>query len=220
MKKLLIAMTAAAVGTCAWATGEQTLLSESFTGWTLTDNTWWSYSAAAADGELTVTNTAAENAEAEYKLALNTGSKVLTGSFTSDDQPKAIGTDGLYFKSTVTFKDPSDTLPELKDSDKFALVVLDNVESIEEGYTDTPATNLWVIAKYGESGQRAYQLDVEVTPSWLAAEHEIVVKAYENVMASGYTACAGFIVMVDETVHSVSPETVGEFFANEILAKV
>ena len=31
---------------------------------------------------------------------------------------------------------------------------------------------------------------------------------------------SGVCVMVDETVHSVSPETVGEFFANEILAKV
>ena len=188
MKKLLIAMTAAAVGTCAWADGEQTLLNETFeSDWTLTDNPWWTYSAGeAADGELT---------PADGKLSLNTGSKVLTGSFTSDDVPKAIGTDGLYFKSTVTFKDPSDTLPELKDSDKFALVVLDNVESIDAGYTTTPATNLWVIAKYGESGQRAYQLDVEVDPTWLAAEHEIVVKAYNNVMANGN--CAGFLVKVD-----------------------
>ena len=31
---------------------------------------------------------------------------------------------------------------------------------------------------------------------------------------------SGVCVMVDETVRSVSPETVGEFFANEILAKV
>ena len=31
---------------------------------------------------------------------------------------------------------------------------------------------------------------------------------------------SGVCVMVDETVHSVSPETVGEFFANEILEKV
>ena len=30
----------------------------------------------------------------------------------------------------------------------------------------------------------------------------------------------GVCVMVDEAFHSVSPETVGEFFANEILAKV
>ena len=30
----------------------------------------------------------------------------------------------------------------------------------------------------------------------------------------------GVSVMVDEVVHSVSPETVDEFFANEILAKV
>ena len=200
MKKLLIAMTAAAVGTCAWADGEQTLLNETFTGWSLTGNTWWSYSADAAEGELTVVTQTADNPETEgtdetdVALSLNTGSKVLTGSFTSDDQPRAIG-DGLYFKSTVTFKDPSDTLPELKDSDKFALVVLDNVESIDAGYTTTPATNLWVIAKYGESGQRAYQLDVEVDPTWLAAEHEIVVKAYNNVMANGN--CAGFLVKVD-----------------------
>lgn len=30
----------------------------------------------------------------------------------------------------------------------------------------------------------------------------------------------GVCVSVDDTVHSVTPETVGEFFANEILAKV
>ena len=30
----------------------------------------------------------------------------------------------------------------------------------------------------------------------------------------------GVCVMVDETLHSVTPETVEEFFANEILAKV
>ena len=30
----------------------------------------------------------------------------------------------------------------------------------------------------------------------------------------------GVCVMVDEAFHSVSPATVGEFFANEILAKV
>ena len=30
----------------------------------------------------------------------------------------------------------------------------------------------------------------------------------------------GVCVSVDEAFHSVSPETVGEFFANEILAKV
>ena len=31
---------------------------------------------------------------------------------------------------------------------------------------------------------------------------------------------AGVCVTVDEAFHSVSPDTVGEFFANEILAKV
>ena len=189
-------MTAAAVGTCAWAEGEQTLLNESFTGWTLTDNTWWSYSAEAADGELTLT----EGEDA--KLSLNTGSKVLTGSFTSDDQPKAIG-NGLYFNAKVTFKDPSDTLPTLGEADKFALVVLDNAESIDAEKATAPATNLMVIAKYGTEAQRAYELNVAVDSDWLDDEHEIVVKAYDNVMKSGSTACAGFLVMVDETVCKV-----------------
>ena len=45
----------------------------------------------------------------------------------------------------------------------------------------------------------------------------------EKVKLSG-TFCLGncqqgVCVMVDEAFHSVSPETVGEFFANEILAK-
>lgn len=192
-------MTAAAVGTCAWAEevagGEgdstpaaPTMLNETFgANWTL--QAPWSYwsgaeTAIPADGELT----------AGDALSLNTGSKVLRGNFMSDGSAKDIDT-GLYFNATVTFKDPSDTLPTLGEADKFALVVLDNVESIDAGYTATPATNLWVIAKYGESGQRAYQLNVEVDPTWLAADHKIVVKAYENVMASGN--CAGFLVKVD-----------------------
>ena len=46
----------------------------------------------------------------------------------------------------------------------------------------------------------------------------------EKVTLSG-TFCLGHCqqgvcVLVDEEFHSVSPETVGEFFANEILAKV
>lgn len=208
MKKLLIAMTAAAVGTCAWAEGEQTLLNETFEStWTLAGNTWWTYSAGeAADGELTL---------ADGKLSLNTGSKVLTGSFTSDDQPKAIGTDGLYFNATVTFKDPSDTLPELKDSDKFALVVLDNVESFEAEpkLATTQTTNLWVIAKYGadENVKRAYKLNINTAndgviqnldADWLSDDHTIVVKAYDNVMAATPNR-AGFLVMVDGYVCTV-----------------
>lgn len=44
-------------------------------------------------------------------------------------------------------------------------------------------------------------------------------------VALGGTFCLGncqngVSVMVDETIHSVSPETVDAFFANEILAKV
>jgi len=49
-------------------------------------------------------------------------------------------------------------------------------------------------------------------------------KLEEKVTLSG-TFCLGncqqgVCVTVDEAFHSVSPETVGEFFANEILAKV
>ena len=54
----------------------------------------------------------------------------------------------------------------------------------------------------------------------LIAENNIA-----NKVELGGTFClgncqSGVCVMVDQTVHSVSPETVGEFFANEILAKV
>ena len=223
-------MTAAAVGTCAWAEGEAggegdstpeiTYLNEGFgENWTLTGNLWWSYSAEeVADGELV----------AGDALSLNTGSKVLTGSFASDKNPVAIGTDGLYFKSKVTFKDPSDTLPTLGAQDKFALVVLDNVESCETYNTEenpvvTPATNLWVIAKYGDGVgvKRAYKLKIPLTgkqpeqdenggdvltnldKAWLDVPHEIVVKAYGNVMADSQTPRAGFMVMVDGYICTV-----------------
>ena len=207
MKKLLIAMTAAAIGTCAWATegagGDEgstpatpTMLNETFgANWTL--QAPWSYwsgaeTATPAEGELT----------AGDALSLNTGSKVLRGNFMSDGSAKDIDT-GLYFNATVTFKDPSDTLPTLGEADKFALVVLDNVESIDAEKATDPATNLMVIAKYGDGAQRAYELNVAVDSTWFDGEHEIVVKAYDNVMKSGSTACAGFLVMVDKTVCKV-----------------
>ena len=46
-----------------------------------------------------------------------------------------------------------------------------------------------------------------------------------NKVELGGTFCLGncqqgVCVLVDDAFHSVSPETVGEFFANEILAKV
>ena len=54
----------------------------------------------------------------------------------------------------------------------------------------------------------------------LIAEH-----ALEDRVEVGGTFCTGncqqgVCVTVDEEFHSVSPETVGDFFANEILAKV
>lgn len=228
MKKLLIAMTAAAVGTCAWAEeSAPTLLSEGFDSWALhldevnnvMTNQWWSYNAdAVGDGELTL---------ADGKLSLNTGSKKLTGNFVSSGSSTNIA-NGLYFNATVTFKDPSDTLPTLGAQDKFALVVLDNVESCETYNTEenpvvTPATNLWVIAKYGdgEGVKRAYKLKIPVTgtkpeqdenggdvltnldKAWLDVPHEIVVKAYGNAMAGSQTPRAGFMVMVDGYICTV-----------------
>ena len=131
MKKLLIAMTAAAVGFGAWAedgssadggnTTTVNYLNESFgEGWTLDNNAFWTYSGEVADGELTVGDA----------LTLNTGSKVLTGSF-ADNKSAVPMSKRAYFNATVTFNDPSDTLPELANGDKFALVVLDNVECVE-----------------------------------------------------------------------------------------
>ena len=53
----------------------------------------------------------------------------------------------------------------------------------------------------------------------------IAEKKLEDKVELGGTFCLGHCqqgvcVMVDEDFHSVSPETVGDFFANEILAKV
>ena len=54
----------------------------------------------------------------------------------------------------------------------------------------------------------------------LVKEHKL-----EDKVELGGTFCLGncqqgVCVTVDEAFHSVSPDTVGEFFANEILAKV
>ena len=215
MKKLLIAMTAAAVGFGAWAeesaeggsepTTPQTptavtylnsYVEEFGTSWTL--KAPWSYltkdgeTATLEDGELT----------AGDALTLNTGSKILRGAFAAS--PVAIPADtGYFFSSKVTFKDPSDTLPELGNADKFALVVLDNIESVEEGEN---TTNLWVIAHHETEGKRAYKLCVtdemvDLDSSWLEDQHTIVVKAYKNVMAEGTRS--GFLVMVDNYVCKV-----------------
>ena len=216
MKKLLIAMTAAAVGTCAWATEEQTstLLNENFNSdWANSaeleymtvlpeGKTLWSYSTETlGEGELKVVN----DALGGKALSLNTGSKVLNAKFDAAGEvtiPAGRDT-GLYFKSTVTFSDPSDTLPELGDTDKFALVVLDNIESVEEG---SNTTNLWVIAGHETDGKRAYLLqpfandddDYNLTDSWFNTPKTIEVRAIQNVMATGNLA--GFIVKVEDVI--------------------
>ena len=53
----------------------------------------------------------------------------------------------------------------------------------------------------------------------------IAANGIENKVELGGTFCLGncqqgVCVSVDNAFHSVSPETVGDFFANEILAKV
>ena len=222
MKKLLIAMTAAAVGTCAWAEGSAggegqgttpatpAMLSESFsTTWTPAAP-WWSYTGDAT-AELAATNVPTVTDANNIALYLNTGSKVLSGNFGgigADYKPVAVtipaGRDtGLYFKSTVIFSDPSDTLPELGSNDKFALVVLDNIESVEEG---SNTTNLWVIAGHKTDGKRAYLLqpfandddDYNLTDSWFDTPKTIEVRAIQNVMATGNLA--GFIVKVGTVI--------------------
>lgn len=239
MKKLLIAMTAAAVGTCAWATegagGESTepttpttttYFTETFAGWSNDAEAGyvtsvaapWSYGTVAEDGEGNPTLNTADPQADELKvvngaLSLNTGSKVLRGAF--GGSTVAIPNDGLYFKSTVTFKDPSDTLPTLGAQDKFALVVLDNVESFEAvpKLATTQTTNLFVIAQYGATSgtKRAYKLTIpteldedgniansitDLTADWLSTPKMIEVKAYNNVMADSEEARAGFLVSV------------------------
>ena len=233
MKKLLIAMTAAAVGTCAWAAVEvadATLLNENFnkpadgwspSSWTVAEDgkvsavaAPWSYAGGTdvGDGELTLANNV---------LSLNTGSKVLTAAFAGGDAV-TIPSTNVYFNAKVTFKDPSDTLPTLGAQDKFALVVLDNVESFEAEpkLATTQTTNLFVIAQYGaESGtKRAYKLTIpteldaegnilnsitDLTADWLSTPKMIEVKAYNNVMADTEDARAGFLVSVDGLVCKV-----------------
>jgi hypothetical protein len=229
MKKLLIAMTAAAVGTCAWATegagGDPepttptttTYFTETFAGWSndaeagyvTSVATPWSYGTVAVDEQDNpVLNTANPQAD-ELKvvngaLSLNTGSKVLRGAFGAVAIPDA----GLYFNATIAFKDPSDTLPTLMSSDKFAIVALDNVESLEAGLTNIntkASTNLWVIAHHETEGKRAYRLTGNLESTWFKdsdgvdVTHTIVVKAYNNVVGTR----AGFLVMLDGAICTV-----------------
>ena len=227
MKKLLIAMTAAAVGTCAWATegaGGTTpnYLNENFSEWSLTAP--WSYGTikdgvfsaldAAGDGELTL---------ADGKLSLNTGSKILRGALA--DSAVTIPDDGLFIESKVTFKDPSDTVPDLGTDGKFALFVLDNVESCETYNTEdnpnvvAPSTNLWALGGYAVTVDgnrtletRAYKLKVlqktqdleqEIDSTWLAGERIVAIKAYNDVL-DGAAVNGGFMVLVDGKLCSVT----------------
>lgn len=227
MKKLLIAMTAAAVGTCAWATegaGGTTpnYLNEDFSEWSLTAP--WSYGTikdgefsaldAAGDGELTL---------ADGKLSLNTGSKILRGALANS--AVTIPDDGLFIESKVTFKDPSDTVPDLGTDGKFALFVLDNVESCETYNTEdnpnvvAPSTNLWALGGYAVTVDgnrtletRAYKLKVlqktqdleqEIDSTWLAGERTVAIKAYNDVL-DGAAVNGGFMVLVDGKLCSVT----------------
>ena len=124
----------------------------------------------------------------------------------SDGSAKDIDA-GLYFNATVTFKDPSDTLPTLGAGDKFALVVLDNIESVDAGLATVNTTNLYVIANHGVDGKRAYQLSpaegiVDLTENWLNTPQTISVKSYKDVLA-GDAIRAGLLVKVGNYVCKV-----------------
>lgn len=199
MKKLMVALTAVALGACAWAEGGETPTETP----TLTDavdfsskpagtlavggDTDWEYSGSDAAEALKIVGD-----EGSRVLEIKTGTAVLTRNVAKGGGAAAIG-EGIYIDTVIDFQNQAlDEVPTAANDEKLAIFVLDTTEI--EG---APAgTNVYVMAGYGPTGKALYRL-AGFDSSFIAnGAHRVVVKSYANVIAGGNRT--GFLVYIQK----------------------
>lgn len=193
MKKLMVALTAVALGACAWAeeavtptlTGKVEFKDQTLGSWT--PGTDWAYSGSNDDGEALKIVEAGSSKVLEIK----TGTAVLTRNVAKGGGAAAIG-EGIYIDTVIDFQNQAlDEVPTAANDEKLAIFVLDTTEI--EG---APAgTNVYVMAGYGPSGKALYRLagfNGDIT----SGKHRVVVKSYANVINGGNRT--GFLVYIQK----------------------
>lgn len=191
MKKLMVALTAVALGACAWAeeaatptlTGKVEFKNVTAGPWELGAN--WAYSGSDATTALNIVGE-----EGSRVLEIKTGTAALTRNVWSDGNAGAIGY-GIYIDTTINFQNQAlDEVPVATNDEKLAIFVLDTTEI--EG---APAgTNVYVLAGYGESGKALYRLAGFDDKIISGGAYRVVVKSYANVIAGGKRT--GFLVYI------------------------
>ncbi|MGN0833831.1 MAG: hypothetical protein ACI4RD_09330 [Kiritimatiellia bacterium] len=186
MKKLMVALTAVALGACAWAdeaalTGKVEFKDATEGQWTPDTN--WAYT-----GDAEALNIVGD--EGSRVLEIKTGSAALTREVWTDGLRGAIG-DGIFIDTTIDFQSQAlDDVPVVTNDEKLAIFVLDTTDI--EG---APAgTNVFVMAGYGPLGKALYRLAGFDAEFAARGQHRVVVKSYANVIADGNRT--GFLVYI------------------------
>lgn len=213
MKKLMVALTAVALGACAWAeeavtptlTGKVEFKDLAAGQWT--PDTGWSYTGEASADTLNIVGEAGSRV-----LEIKTGTAALTRNVWSDGNAGAIG-EGIYIDTMIDFQNQAlDEVPTAANDEKLAIFVLDTTEI--EG---APAgTNVYVMAGYGPTGKALYRL-AGFDSSFIAnGAHRVVVKSYANVINGGKRT--GFLVYIsngaEETITPCTVNPDGVFVLN------
>lgn len=207
MKKLMVALTAVALGACAWAeeaatptlTGKVEFKDATAGQWT--PETGWFYT-----GEANTLNIVGK--EGARTLKIETGTAALTRNVWSDGNAGAID-DGIYIDTTIDFLGQQlDEVPVATNDEKLAIFVLDTTE-----ITGAPAgTNVYVMAGYGPSGKALYRI-ANFDENFVNTTHRVVVKSYADVI-DGDTTRTGFLVYIQDGAEvTFNPCTVGAVYA-------
>lgn len=194
MKKLMVALTAVALGACAWAatptlTGKVEFKDKT-PGSSWTPETDWAYSGNDASEALKIAGGAGAAV-----LEIKTGTAALTRNVAQGGGAAAIG-EGIYIDTMIDFQNQAlDDVPTATNDEKIAIFVLDTTEI--EG---APAgTNVYVMAGRGRSGKALYRLagfNGDIT----SGKHRVVVKSYADVIEGNETTRTGFLVYIQDNI--------------------
>lgn len=199
MKKLMVALVAAAAAFGLRAADPGFISGSDFEGIETLDQHW-----SAAEGAATLTAGSHDKLEeyrpAQWSKSANTTDLVIKTTLGSpvvqkihESESQRIGT-GVYFDGLVnmTVFDVEDTPPAADLEDAKLGVYL------QLAADDESVTNFVVVAK-GNDGAKAYVCaDADLTPGW----HRLTIKAIANIYNENAAANAGFVVFVDNNAVS------------------